>query len=599
MKHTPLIVTIVALIVGISLFIAADGIEKQQRMDGKIYETMQLKIAYTPMGEPKLFANVPAESLLLYSPIEGSNILSNQSMVIGYAEAQMMRSEKLFSEVGDSFDSFFGVPITVGGVLHPTNTILDDLHFLGNDPFNSIEGDSHRTYILRTDEGMPKLFYIKNAGELVPLKIRLKEGDASRYAVRVADGKKYYPMMIGSTEAEMMRSEKLFEKPGDRIENFFGSNVFVAGILAPANSSIDMIHIIPSGTIKEIPDYNNYRNSEQLVSESNKKIYVAIEGSGEIASIDMASNKIITKIDLAQVLGDRTVNYMPHNVQVAPNNQQVWVTASAATDASVGEGSDESADGEAIIIDPFSDTIIKRIKLGNDLHLSHVSLTPDSKYAIVLSQEKGIVYKINAVTYEIEKEVLTKEGAEPHGLRISPDGKKAYIAMIGDSSMGILDIENFKLSYVSLKGAAVQTAVTPDGKYALASVYDTKSVAVYDILSSELSYVDLPKEAKGPVQIYPTPDSRYVYVADQGYYFNQPTGDTVYKLDLQGMNTSQAIKSGSAPHGVIVAKDGDIVYVTNLLSGDLSVINAETGKEVTKVAIGDMPNGVSLWYAYG
>ena len=162
--------------------------------------------------------------------------------------------------------------------------------------------------------------------------------------------------------------------------------------------------------------------------------------------------------------------------------------------------------------------------------------------------------------------------------------------------MGVLDIRSFVLNDLALKGAAVQTGVTPDGKYALASVYDTKSLAVYDIASEKLTYIDLPKEAKGPVQLYPTPDSRYVYVADQGYYFYQPIGDTVYKIDLKEMKIAETIKGGSAPHGVIVSKDGKFVYVTNLLSDDVSVIDTVLGKEVAKIKIGKMPNGISLWY---
>ena len=142
-------------------------------------------------------------------------------------------------------------------------------------------------------------------------------------------------------------------------------------------------------------------------------------------------------------------------------------------------------------------------------------------------------------------EAITEKGGEPHGLRISPDGKMAYIAMLKGKSIGVLDIEKMTLSYVPLKGAAVQAGVTPDGKYALASVYDTKSLAVYDIASQKLSYVDLPKEAKGRVQIYPSPDSRYVYVVDQGYYFNQPNSDLVYKIDLQEMKVVQTIKGGT------------------------------------------------------
>ena len=87
--------------------------------------------------------------------------------------------------------------------------------------------------------------------------------------------------------------------------------------------------------------------------------------------------------------------------------------------------------------------------------------------------------------------------------------------------------------------------------------------------------------------------------ADQGYYFNQPNSDLVYKIDLQEMKVAQTIKGGTAPHGVAVSQDGKFVFVTNLLSDDLSVIDAIAGKEVAKIKIGEMPNGVSLFYGEG
>ena len=352
------------------------------------------------------------------------------------------------------------------------------------------------------------------------------------------------------------------------------------------------------------------------VSGVKEKIYVAVEGSGEIAVINSATKQVLKRIDLSEDKNGNIVSYMPHNVQVAPNNKSVWVTANVMDKemkmsfriiqkvrANGGHGDEgmvaEQNSDEIIIIDPFSDTIIKRIEIGQELHLSHIALTPDSSYAITASQEKGIIYKINTATFEIEREIITKKGAGPHGLRISPDGKTAYIAMLSGKSIGILDIENFSLKDVPLKGAAVQTGITPDGKYALASVYDAKSLAVYDIASAKLNYIDLSKEAKGPVQIFPTPDSRYVYVADQGYYFNQPAGDLVYKIDLQEMKAVQAIKGGAAPHGIIVSQDGKFVYVTNLLSDDVSVIDAISEKEVARIKVGKMPNGISLWYSQG
>ena len=361
------------------------------------------------------------------------------------------------------------------------------------------------------------------------------------------------------------------------------------------------------GASKEAP-----KNKEVKIED---KIYVAVEEVGEIAVISAKDRAVIKRIDLSSDIGGKKIGFMPHNVQVAPDNKSVWVTANAmdmnkdkvsffriqkvSADEGHGEEGGMKANDEIIVIDPLTDKIIRRIEMGTDLHLSHIALTPDSNYAIAAAQTKGVVYKINAKTYEVEKEINTEKGGEPHGLRISPDGKTAYIAMLKGKSIGVLDIQKMTLSYVPLKGAAVQTGVTADGRYALASVYNAKSLAVYDIASQKLSYVDLPKEAKGPVQIYPTPDSRYVYVADQGYYFNQPNSDLIYKIDLRNMKVAETIKGGTAPHGVAVSKDGKFAYVTNLLSDDLSIIDTVQGKEIAKIKVGKMPNGVSLFYGEG
>ena len=367
----------------------------------------------------------------------------------------------------------------------------------------------------------------------------------------------------------------------------------------------------------------NQKASKKSETKIEDKIYVAVEEAGEIAVISVKDRNVIKRIDLSADMGGSPrfgeagtkIGFMPHNVQVAPDNKSVWVTANAINiskdevsfqiipNARADEGHNEETDikanDEIIVIDPLTDKIIKRIEMGTDLHLSHIALTPDSNYAIAAAQSKGVVYKINTKTYEVEKEINTEKGAEPHGLRISPDGKTAYIAMLKGKSIGVLDMQKMTLSYVPLKGAAVQTGVTADGRYALASVYDAKSLAVYDIASQKLSYIDLPKEAKGPVQLYPTPDSKFVYVADQGYYFNQPNSDLVYKIDLQEMKVAETIKGGTAPHGVVVSKDGKFAYVTNLLSEDLSVIDTALGKETAKIKVGKMPNGVSLFYGEG
>jgi hypothetical protein len=57
-------------------------------------------------------------------------------VVIGSAEAAMMREEGLFTQVGDRIDGFFGQDVVIAGVLEKTGTALDMMHVL---PFTADE----------------------------------------------------------------------------------------------------------------------------------------------------------------------------------------------------------------------------------------------------------------------------------------------------------------------------------------------------------------------------------------------------------------------------------------------------------------------------
>ncbi len=345
-------------------------------------------------------------------------------------------------------------------------------------------------------------------------------------------------------------------------------------------------------------------------SQPNEKVYVAIEGESKIVVIDPVTKSILSTINLAVEHDGGLLPYAPHNVQVSPDMKTVWVTANAGmhqghtslmtnrayAHGGVGEGADE-----VIVINPDNDRIIKRLPLGNGLHLAHVVLTPDSAWALVTAQNEGAIYKINTRTFALEKKILlprpvTSAGSpEPHGLRVAHDGSAAYLAILKGKSMGVLDLVDDSITTVPLGGAAVQTGVTPDGKFVVVSLYDTKQLAVYEVTTKKVRFVKLPSTARGPVQMYPTPDSRFVYLADQGYYFGQPPSEWVYKIDLQKLAVVEEIRAGRGPHGVVVSPDGLRLYVTNLLSDDLTVIDTITDKETERISVGKEPNGVSVW----
>ena len=85
----------------------------------------------------KLFATASHNALARLTAAEGEPIPEGEMIIVGSAEAAMMREEGLFSAVGDRIDGFFGQDVIIVGVLEETGTALDMMHVLpfGKDDF--------------------------------------------------------------------------------------------------------------------------------------------------------------------------------------------------------------------------------------------------------------------------------------------------------------------------------------------------------------------------------------------------------------------------------------------------------------------------------
>jgi YVTN family beta-propeller protein len=347
---------------------------------------------------------------------------------------------------------------------------------------------------------------------------------------------------------------------------------------------------------------------------SGEKLYVAVEGVGELAIFDTVSHTSLAHIPL-QLLsntGRKDEFAAPHNVQVAPNGKTIWVTVNAPhAENQHSTAQQEPTPNHAehhekieqyqelidaiLVINPDTYDVIHHIGIASKAHLAHIVVNNDGTMAYATAQNESVLYKIDANNYTVTGKISFPKGSEPHGLRLSPDNNFAYVALSAGKALAIVNLQTDEVEVISLPGVAVQTAVTADGKLVLISLYDTKKIAVYDVFDKTLRMMDLPVTAKGPVQLYSTPDNRFVYVADQGHYFAQPDGNKIYKFNLQQFKLVNSIKVGEAPHGIVIDKNGKFAYVTNLSSEDVSVLDLYQDKEISRIPVGHEPNGISLW----
>lgn len=344
----------------------------------------------------------------------------------------------------------------------------------------------------------------------------------------------------------------------------------------------------------------NQQNNVDMYAQYDEKIYVAIEAEGRVGVYDSSTRKLIKSIKLSDFQNGELIKYTAHNVQVAPNGEVVLVTGNVNRGnmddkEDVREKISDGLYDKVFIIDPKTDSISQSIPIAIDSHLAHVVIDENATMAYVSSQEESKIYVVNLTDNRVTRVIDLAVDDKPHGMRLSVDDTRLYVALIGGKSIAEIDLSDYQVKKYSFDGAVIQTAVSPDNTYVFGSVYDTRKIAWVKIATGEQGYINLPSDAKGSVQLYATPDSKYLYAVNQGYYFDQPKGNNIYRIDISKKEVDQNIPTGDAPHGIVVDGKGEFVYVTNLLSDNMSVVDIATGKEVGRLHVGNMPNGISIW----
>ncbi len=317
------------------------------------------------------------------------------------------------------------------------------------------------------------------------------------------------------------------------------------------------------------------------------KVYVADEDSGTVTVLDAVTNTRITTVDLM----DQGVMYMPHNVQVAPDGKTVWVTAPPM------EGSAGDPPEQLVVLDANTDIVITRILLGSELHLAHVVLDPSSSFAYITANSTNKVYRVNVADWSVSEFADVGTGRLPHGLRVCAG--KLYVANMDGHSVSAIRLDTGATTELPIGGVAVQTACTPDQHYALVTLYDTREVVRIETATNTLTRIALPTDTQGPVQIYPSPDSRKAYVCDQGVLLGRPASNKLVEIDVDLGTVQGSITVGQGPHGVVVNQDGTRGYVTNLVDGTVSVVDLSQRVVVATITVGAKPNGVSHWHGNG
>jgi YVTN family beta-propeller protein len=111
----------------------------------------------------------------------------------------------------------------------------------------------------------------------------------------------------------------------------------------------------------------------------------------------------------------------------------------------------------------------------------------------VSSEIGGSVAVIDPATRKIVKKIrfeipgLTRQEIQPVGIRLTSDGKTAFVALGPANRVAVIDAQTFEIEKYLLVGARVwQLALTPDEKLLYATNGNSNDVSVIDVASRKV-----------------------------------------------------------------------------------------------------------------
>jgi YVTN family beta-propeller protein len=287
---------------------------------------------------------------------------------------------------------------------------------------------------------------------------------------------------------------------------------------------------------------------EVIASADGKTAYVSNYGGGafnSLAVIDLVTQKALPPVDLGALRG-------PHGLYFVGG--KTWFTAEAAK----AIGSYDPATKKIDWILGTGQNRTHMIWVSDDMKLIVTTNVSSGTVSIIektaARQPTGPPPGMPAPPKNAQgpppgppradwEETVVKVGDGSEGFDVSPDGREVWVANAHDGSISIIELPGKKVTLTLAAGlrGANRLKITPDGKRAFISSLGGADVAVYDVASrKEIKRIPVGHGAAG---IQMQPDGTRVYVAC--------TPDNyVAVIDLKALEVTGHIDVGVEPDGL-------------------------------------------------
>ena len=233
----------------------------------------------------------------------------------------------------------------------------------------------------------------------------------------------------------------------------------------------------------------------------------------------------------------------PVEATFSPDGRYAYVSNYSMYGAGFGpEGSDSCVAGDGTDTSYVYRINLESFAIDDVYHVGAVpkvvKATPDGKYVLVAN---WCSWDLSVISTELGRAVQRIPiGPYPRGIAISPKGDAAYVAMMGDTKLVRVDLNNWKTRSIEIGSGPRAIEFAPQGRYIYATLNDEGNVARLDLWTGKV--VRVPTGTQ-PRSLAMSSDGKALYVV------NYDSG-TVSKIRTRDMHVMQTIDACTHPIGI-------------------------------------------------
>jgi len=293
-------------------------------------------------------------------------------------------------------------------------------------------------------------------------------------------------------------------------------------------------------------------------------VYVSNEKDNTISVIDGESLEVIDTIEV----GER-----PRGIVL--DGQTLYICT--------------SDDDHIEVLDLSSGRVTHTLPSGPDPEL--MALGPDGRHLYIANEDDNMVTVVDVE--ERRKVVEIPVGIEPEGIGVSPGGEWLVNTSETTNMAHFIDTESLEIEANVLVDTRPRVAqFTPEGDEVWVSSEIGGTVSVIDVESKTIKHkigfevAGLRPESIQPVGVaIADDDSGKVYIA-------LGPSARVARVDRESYEVEEYYLVGPRVWNLTFSPDRKRLFTTNGVSGDVSVIELESGRVVKSVKVGRFPWGV-------